>query len=637
MGSIDKTISEINRLNKILITISRINQLLVTEEDEFVLCKNICKSLVEIKEHKLVWIGIKKEGEDSISPIHIEGENKELIDVIIGCWNQYSLNGCPSGTALRNGKPFVIRSLEKEERFVPWENEFIKFGFSSCCILPIKYKGETIGTLHIYSVLENDFSKEEIGFLGKVALDISYGIKSLRTEKELIKSEKRFRELIELLPEFIFETDFEGNITFINQNALENLKYTKDDLIKGIKVISLITPEEIEKVEKNWEYMLKKGKSDLIEYTIKRKDGTTFPVIVNAMVIKDDNENVIGTRGVGVDITERKKLQHKVDESEKLYRTIFENTGTATVIENDKIILMVNSEFEKISGYKKKEVEGKLSFTKFVFKDDLKSLIGYHKKRRIDPDSVPSLYEARFIDRKGNIKNVLITVSMIPRTDRSVASLLDITYIKNIEKKLIKSQSRTENILDETIAMMGSITETKDPYTSGHQKRVADISVKIAKELGLKNDEIKYIETAAKIHDIGKINIPTSILSKPGKISDIEFEMIKTHPQIGHDIIKKIKFSGPVDKIVLQHHERLNGSGYPLSLKGDDILLEAKILGVADVIEAMSSHRPYRPVHKIEDVINEIKNNKVVLYDPKVVNACLRLFKKNKLFNNFKN
>jgi len=383
--------------------------------------------------------------------------------------------------------------------------------------------------------------------------------------------------------------------------------------------------------------MLKKGKSDLIEYTIKRKDVTTFPVIVNAMVIKDDNENVIGTRGVGVDITERKKLQHKVDESEKLYRTIFENTGTATVIENDKIILMVNSEFEKISGYKKKEVKGKLSFTKFVFKDDLKSLIGYHKKRRIDPDSVPSLYEARFIDRKGNIKNVLITVSMIPRTDRSVASLLDITYIKNIEKKLIKSQSRTENILDEIIAMMGSIAETKDPYTSGHQKRVADISVKIAKELGLKNDEIKYIETAAKIHDIGKINIPTSILSKPGKISDIEFEMIKTHPQIGHDIIKKIKFSGPVDKIVLQHHERLNGSGYPLSLKGDDILLEAKILGVADVIEAMSSHRPYRPVHKIEDVINEIKNNKVVLYDPKVVNACLRLFKKNKLFNNFKN
>jgi len=174
---------------------------------------------------------------------------------------------------------------------------------------------------------------------------------------------------------------------------------------------------------------------------------------------------------------------------------------------------------------------------------------------------------------------------------------------------------------------MSKIIDTRDPYTSGHQDRVTQLSVSITLELGLSREKVKGIQTASLIHDIGKIGIPTEILSKPTKLSDIEFSLIKEHPQIGYNILKSIDFSFPVAEIILQHHERLDGSGYPNHLKEDDIKLEAKILGVADVVEAMASHRPYRAALGVDVALEEIIKNKVVLYDPEIVDACVKLFK----------
>ena len=181
--------------------------------------------------------------------------------------------------------------------------------------------------------------------------------------------------------------------------------------------------------------------------------------------------------------------------------------------------------------------------------------------------------------------------------------------------------------LDTTIETMSKIVEAKDPYTAGHQRRVSQLAVAIAKELNLSQDKIEGIRIASLIHDIGKIGLPTEILSKPTKLSDIEFSLIKEHPQIGYDILKSVDFSYPVAKIALQHHEKLDGSGYPNHLKGDVILFEAKIICVADVVEAMSSHRPYRPALGIEKALEEISQNKGTLYDPEAVDTCLKLFK----------
>jgi len=198
---------------------------------------------------------------------------------------------------------------------------------------------------------------------------------------------------------------------------------------------------------------------------------------------------------------------------------------------------------------------------------------------------------------------------------------------KQSEIKLQQSYQKLKNALDASIETMSKIIEVKDPYTAGHQQKVSQLTTAIAKELNFSPDKVEGIRIASLIHDIGKISVPTEILSKTTTLSDIEFSLIKGHSQAGSDILKAIDFSYPVAQIVLQHHERLDGTGYPNNLKGDEILLEAKIIGVADVVGAMLSQRPYRSAHSMEEVLEEISKNKGILYDPKIVDVCIKLFK----------
>ena len=182
---------------------------------------------------------------------------------------------------------------------------------------------------------------------------------------------------------------------------------------------------------------------------------------------------------------------------------------------------------------------------------------------------------------------------------------------------LVRSYKRLKETLTATIQAMVATVEARDPYTAGHQRRVANLAVAIARQMGLSNDIVDSIQLAGAIHDLGKISIPAEILSTPRKLTDIEFNIIKTHPSTGYDILKDIEFPWPIAQMVLQHHERLDGSGYPLGLKENEILLEAKIMAVADITEAISSYRPYRPALGIDVALEEIEKNMGILYDTK--------------------
>ncbi len=210
---------------------------------------------------------------------------------------------------------------------------------------------------------------------------------------------------------------------------------------------------------------------------------------------------------------------------------------------------------------------------------------------------------------------------------RVLADRADLEARKAAEQSLRESGEKLLRSLEETVRSMAALVELRDPYTAGHQRRVADLSVAIARELGMSEDEIHGIYLAAIIHDLGKIQVPVEILVKPGELEEAEHKLIREHSRVAYDILKDIAFPWPIAAMVYQHHEREDGSGYPQGLKSAETLLGAKILAVADIVESMSSHRPYRPAQGIEAALAEIERGRGVQYDVAVVDACLKLFR----------
>jgi len=246
------------------------------------------------------------------------------------------------------------------------------------------------------------------------------------------------------------------------------------------------------------------------------------------------------------------------------------------------------------------------------------------------PQNYSRVLEIELLRKDGSRVPVEIKYSLIPPVDKKPARLLavarDITDRKRAEYEFKQSVEKMHKALQGTVNAIAKMVEMRDPYTAGHQQRVAKLSMAIAKEMKFNTDQIRCIGIAAVLHDIGKIYIPAEILGRTGKLTDIEYQIVKTHVTGSYEILKNIEFPWPIAQIVLQHHERIDGSGYPDGLKGNQIFLEAKILAVSDTIEAMITHRPYRTALRIDVALEEIYKNKGKLYDKEVVDACFRLF-----------
>jgi len=291
-------------------------------------------------------------------------------------------------------------------------------------------------------------------------------------------------------------------------------------------------------------------------------------------------------------------------------------------------ILDINLRFSELFGYSLKEIEGKNINSGIIHPPDK-----IEEGKDLDNKALSKGY-VNFETIKKKKDGTLFPVSLsgspviVDGKSRGIIGMFaDISERKKAEEQLKESFKKLQKTMEDSISAISLVTEARDAYTAGHQRRVSKLAVVIAEEMGFPQDRVEGIKIAGLIHDVGKINLPAEILSKPGKLSEIEFSLIKNHSKIGYDILKKIDFLWPVARIVLQHHERLDGSGYPQGLKGDKILLEAKIIGTADVVEAMSSHRPYRLSLGIDKALEEISQNKGILYDPEMVDACIKLFK----------
>ena len=317
------------------------------------------------------------------------------------------------------------------------------------------------------------------------------------------------------------------------------------------------------------------------------------------------------------------KMQLLLKEKEQWLSTILRSIDDGIVVINSEgRISFINRMAQSMTGWEEKEALGQALGYVFNLKDPQPD------NRLLEPEG---LKEATLISRTGQEIPVEFTVAELPeelgQKAGKVIVFRNISERKKAEQELRESWERLRRTLAGTIQAISTTIEMRDPYTAGHQRRVALLAEAIAREMKLPEAQVEGIRFAAEIHDIGKIYVPAEILSKPTKLTELEYTIIKTHPQAGYDILKNIEFPWPIAQIVLQHHERINGSGYPNALKNGEILLEAKILAVADVVEAMSSHRPYRPSFGLDKALEEIQLNRGRLYEPEVVDSCLRLFK----------
>lgn len=334
-------------------------------------------------------------------------------------------------------------------------------------------------------------------------------------------------------------------------------------------------------------------------------------------------------------IAYRQRLEEKVGEqagkiraSEENFRNSLDNSPVGIrIVSTDGQTTYANRALLNIYGYSDiKEIDS-------VPYDQLYTPASYaeHLERVRQGQAgepVPSNYELDIIRKTGETRQLLVSRGEVLWNGERRYQMLyqDITESKQTEKALQASYNKLDKTLDAVIRTVALTVEMRDPYTAGHQQRVSRLACAIAAEMGLPPDKIKGIGVVGAIHDIGKICVPAEILSKPGRITQAEFSIIKEHPQTGYDILKGIDFPWPVAQSVLQHHERMNGSGYPAGLSGDNIILEARIIAVADVVEAMASHRPYRPSLGKEKALAEISQQKGIIYDAAVVDACLKIF-----------
>ena len=487
---------------------------------------------------------------------------------------------------------------------------------------------------------------------------------AVRNEEE----NKLKAQLLDASTDSIFMVDGNGRFQYMNDATYKTRGYkTKEELME-IPLLKLDPPEFAKLIDERIKQILEKG-----EFTFEtahyRKDGSVMPLEIHSKVIDYNGQKSF--LSVARDITSRKAaaeeliknydIQHVINRLlslsledvplEDILRQaldmilaipwlVSQTRGSIMMVEDEPDVLVMKVQNGLAEPIKK--TCGKVPFGRCMcglaaknkrieFADalDKRHVTTYEGISPHGHYCVPIMYSDRVLGvinvytREGHQRN--------QREEEFLSSvantLAGIIIRKEDDEMLSRTLKSLEMTIEGTVQSMALVVETRDPYTAGHQRRVADLSVVIAKELGLPEDETEGIKTAATVHDIGKINVPAEILTKPGRLTDIEFGIIKTHAGAGYNILKHIQFPWPVAMMVLQHHERLDGSGYPHHRKAKDIIKGAKILAVADVVEAMSTHRPYRPALGVNTALAEIKKNKGNLYDAEVVDACVKVFK----------
>ncbi|MEO0164674.1 MAG: PAS domain S-box protein [candidate division WOR-3 bacterium] len=453
------------------------------------------------------------------------------------------------------------------------------------------------------------------------------------TQEKLKQSEELLRAVFESARDCIFIKNKNSQYLMVNECFTKNLGIPISEII-GRDDIELFGPQKGEKLIEDDRKTLK---GEIVESICEIGVGNKkkkFQII--RVPLHDEQGNIWGLCGIARDITEQEKMRENLVKSRERLRLITENiTEIIFMLDMDLKFTFVSPSI-KILGYEISELlDGGIEklLTPESYAELLKVL-----KEEIELESLPQKNLERFrslilqVKRKDGTKLWFETrLRFIRDSELKPEGILgvarDITETFEAHQKLRKSYDQLNKILEGAVTALASAVEKRDPYTAGHQKRVSELVCAIAEEMNLSSEVVHYLRIAALLHDVGKIYIPAEILAKPTTLTPPEFEIIKTHPQVGYEILKPVDFPWPIPEIVLQHHEKNDGSGYPNGLTSEKIMLEAKILCVADIVEAMMSHRPYREALGLDQALADISKGRGIKFDEKIVDICIKLFR----------
>lgn len=520
----------------------------------------------------------------------------------------------------RTGQNVYLPDVSKDRRYVPG----VKKTQSEFCV-PLKSREKVIGVLNVESPKLDAFSPQDQKLIEALADVASVALSRAEYFQLLMESQERFDHLAQNSPDVIYRLRFlpELRVDYISPAVKKITGYNPEDFYSDRDLwLKIIHPEDQPKVKE----ML--NSIELFNRPIDlrwiRKDGQIIWGEHVNVPLYDDFGHIIALDGIARDITEYKLSQEKIQENQKILLTLMDSIDDIIYVADTDTyeILFANSYTKKLFG---QELVGRFCYKEFQHLDSPCSFCTNEKIKSLN--YTPYYWEYYNPLTKRDYQIIDRIIRWFDGRDVRLEIARDITELKAKQKQISQYAEKVEELLHQVVNAFSSAMELRDPYTSGHQRRVAELSCALAQEMGFSEERLQGLRVAALLHDIGKgLFVPAEILNKPGPLTMWEMALVKVHPQAGYEVLKKVDFPWPVAEIVFQHHERLDGSGYPQGLKDEAILLEAKIIGVADVVEAMSSHRPYRPALGIEKALEEIESQKGCLYDPQVVEACLRVF-----------
>jgi len=449
-------------------------------------------------------------------------------------------------------------------------------------------------------------------------------------EKALRESEEKYRSIFENAVEGMFQSTPEGKLITANPSMARIFGYiSPEEMIAQVNNIGLQLYANEENRRAFQQLLKEHGVAGGFEAPFFRKDGSVLWGTLNVRAVNDPAGNVLYYEGTLEDITPRKKAEEELKKSEEKYRTIFENAVMGIYqVTTEGRFLSANPILARIHGYDSpEEMIDSITDISQLYVDPGRRL---ELKRMMDEHGFVKGFEIIMRKKDGSLHWVSNTAQAVRDAHGNIlyyeGTIEDITSRKLAEE----SARQLKQTLLGTLHALSQTIEIREPGITGHHRRVSRLAGAIARVMALDDGVTESISMAGLVHDIGNMPVPSEILSKPGRLSELEYSFVKLHPRSGYDILKGTGLPYPVAEIVLQHHERMNGSGYPQNLKGKDILLEARILAVADVVEAMASPRPYRQAPGIDAALDEIRKNKGTLYDAQAVETCLMLFKTKK-------